>query len=129
MDEKKEKDQKMPEGKIGRRSFFAKIYKNLLGFSAFTIASLFGLKRDGEIRLGKMKNTGVGFSEAYGKCGSSFNCSGGGGECGSSFNCGGGGGECGSSFNCSGGGGECGSSFNCSGGGGECGSSFNCSGE
>lgn len=41
-------------------------------------------------------------SEAQGRCGSGFNCSGGGGQCGSGFNCGGGGGKCGSGFNCGG---------------------------
>lgn len=115
MDEMKEKDQKIAGDKIGRRSFFSKTYKYFLGFGAFTIASLFGLKRDGEISLGKMKNTEFGLSEAYGTCGASYNCGGGGGDCGASYNCGGGGGKCGASYNCSGGGGECGASYNCSG--------------
>lgn len=41
-------------------------------------------------------------SRAYGRCGSSLSCSGGGGQCGSSLHCSGGGGRCGSSLNCSG---------------------------
>ena len=87
---------------IGRRSFFAKNYKYLLGFGAFTIASLFGLKRDGEIRLGKMKNSEFGFSEAHGICGAGLNCGGGGGQCGAGLNCSGGGGQCGAGLNCAG---------------------------
>ena len=103
------------EEKNSRRNFFKHVSKYALGFGTFAIASLFGLKRGGELRVGKMKNAEFGLSEAHGECGSSYNCSGGGGECGSSYNCSGGGGECGSSYNCSGGGGQCGSSYNCSG--------------
>jgi len=116
MNKMEEKDQKMSESKIGRRSFFAKTYKYFLGFGAFTIASIFGLKRNGEIRLGKMKNAKFGLSKAHGECGASYDCSGGGGECGASYTCGGGGGECGASYTCGGGGGECGASYDCSGG-------------
>ena len=105
----------MKEDKRDRRNFFKHIYKYLLGFSAFTIASLFGLKRDGEISLGKMKNTEFGLSEAHGTCGASYDCGGGGGECGASYDCSGGGGECGASYDCSGGGGQCGASYNCAG--------------
>lgn len=87
MDEINEKDQKTTEDKIGRRSFFAKTYKYFLGFGAFTIASLFGLKQDGEISLGKMKNAEIGFSEAHGTCGYGMGCSGGGGQCGYGMGC------------------------------------------
>ena len=113
--DKEEKVIQKVEDKYSRRSFFKHISKYLLGFGAFTIASVFGFRRSGDVRLGKMKDTELGFSEAHGTCGASFDCSGGGGECGASFDCSGGGGECGASFDCSGGGGECGASFNCAG--------------
>ena len=108
-------DQKAPEDKIGRRSFFAKTYKYFIGFGAFTIASLFGLKQSGEISLGKIKNNDFGFSEAHGTCGFGAGCSGGGGQCGFSAGCSGGGGQCGFSAGCSGGGGKCGFSAGCAG--------------
>lgn len=111
----KEESMKKTEDQHGRRNFFKHLYKYFLGISAFTIASLFGLRRDGEIILGKMKNTKIGVSEAHGTCGFSADCSGGGGECGFSANCAGGGGECGFSANCAGGGGQCGFSANCAG--------------
>ena len=109
------------EGKYSRRKFFKHISKYLLGLGAFTIASVFGLRRSGEFRLGRMKDIEFGLSEAHGECGASYDCSGGGGECGASYSCGGGGGG-------GGGGGECGASYDCSGGGGECGASYSCSG-
>lgn len=112
---KEENGQKSAEVKHGRRSFFKHMYKYFLGISAFTIASIFGLRRGGEIRLGKMKDTGFGLSEAHGVCGAGLNCSGGGGQCGAGLNCGGGGGQCGAGLNCSGGGGQCGAGLNCAG--------------
>jgi len=115
MDEIKEKDQKTPEDKIGRRSFFAKTYKYFLGFGAFTIASLFGLKRDGEIRLGKMKNNEFGLSEAHGTCSYGSDCAGGGGECSYGSSCSGGGGQCSYGSSCGGGGGQCSYGSDCAG--------------
>lgn len=82
-----EKDQKASEDKIGRRRFFAKTYKYFLGLGTFTIASLFGLKQNGEIRLGKMEYAGFGFSEAHGMCSSTASCAGGGGMCSSTASC------------------------------------------
>ena len=115
MNESDERKKQMTEDNHDRRSFFKQASKYLAGIGAFGIASLFGLRRNGDLRLGKMKETEFGLSEAHGACGSSYNCSGGSGKCGSSYNCSGGGGKCGSSYNCSGGGGQCGSSYNCSG--------------
>jgi len=115
MDEMKEKDQKTAEEKIGRRSFFEKTYKYFLGFGAFTIASLFGFKRDGEISLGNMKNTEFGLSEAQGMCGIGAGCAGGGGQCGIGAGCAGGGGQCGIGAGCAGGGGQCGIGAGCAG--------------
>jgi hypothetical protein len=90
------------EDKHCRRSFFKQTAKYFVGFGAFTIASIFGLRRDGEIKLGKMRKSEFGLSEASGKCGNSYDCSGGGGNCGNSYNCSGGGGKCGNSYNCAG---------------------------
>ena len=47
-------DTQIAEDKNDRRSFFKRIFKYAIGLSTFGVASLFGLKRDGEIRLGKM---------------------------------------------------------------------------
>jgi hypothetical protein len=90
------------EDRYSRRNFFSHIYKYFLGFGTFAIASIFGFRRSGDLRVGKMKNTELGLSEAHGTCGASYNCSGGGGECGASYNCSGGGGQCGASYNCAG---------------------------
>ncbi len=104
-----------------RREFFKIFGKYLLGFATFGVASFFGLKRDGELHLGKMKNIKLGMSEAYGACGSSYECAGGGGQCGSAYECAGGGrnssgrGQCGSAYECAGGGGQCGSAYECAG--------------
>ena len=70
-----------------RRGFFKQISKYLIGFTVFGIASLFGLKRSGEISLGKMKGTKFGLSEAHGSCGMGMGCSGGGGQCGMGMGC------------------------------------------
>ncbi len=99
----KERDSETIKDKYGRRSFLKLTTKYILGFSAFGIASLFGLKRNGDIRLGKMRNYEVGLSEAYGECGYSSDCAGGGGECGYSSDCAGAGGQCGYSSDCVGG--------------------------
>ena len=112
---KEEMGMQNAEDKHGRRSFLKHIYKYFLGFGAFTIASFFGFRRSGDVRLGKIKDIEFGISKANGTCGASYDCSGGGGECGASYNCGGGGGECGASYDCSGGGGQCGASYNCAG--------------
>ena len=86
-----------------------------MGLGLFGVASVLGLKRSGEIQLGKMKDYEIGLSEAHGKCGTALNCSGGGGQCGTALNCGGGGGKCGTALNCGGGGGKCGTALNCAG--------------
>ena len=136
----KERDSETIKDKHGRRGFLKITTKYILGFSAFGIASLFGLKRNGDIRLGKMSNYEVGLSEASGrgKCGSAYDCTGGGGKCGSAYDCSGGGGKCGSSYDCTGSGesddgrgggrGKCGSAYDCTGGGGKCGSAYDCTG-
>ena len=128
-----ERTTQITEGKDDRRSFLKRIYKYAIGLSAFGFASVFGLRRSGEIRLGKMKDIKLGLSEAYGMCSSSLNCAGGGGQCSSSLDCAGGGGQCSSSLDCAGsgrpgGGGQCSSSLDCAGGGGQCSSSLNCAG-
>ena len=120
MNEIDERAMQITEDKHGRRSFLKRILKYLVGFGAFGIASLAGLKRNGEIRLGKMKNIEFGLSEAQGACGFAANCAGGGGKCGFAANCAGDGG--------SGGGGQCGFAANCAGGGGKCGFAANCAG-
>jgi hypothetical protein len=56
----------------------------------------------GTLARGISKPIGTDGAIAYGKCGASSNCSGGGGSCGASSNCTGGGGKCGASSNCSG---------------------------
>ena len=99
---KEEKAIKKEEDKHGRRSFFKHISKYLLGFGTFTIASLFGLKRSGELRFGKMKGSEFGLSEAYGMCSASVDCAGGGGQCSASVDCAGGGGQCSASVDCAG---------------------------
>ena len=110
-----ERTTQITEGKDDRRSFLKRIYKYAIGLSAFGFASVFGLRRSGEIRLGKMKDIKLGLSEAYGMCSSSMDCAGGGGQCSSSMDCAGGGGQCSSSMDCAGGGGQCSSSMNCAG--------------
>jgi len=115
MNEIDERAMQITEDKHGRRSFLKRILKYLVGFGAFGIASLAGLKRNGEIRLGKMKNIEFGLSEAQGACGFAANCAGGGGKCGFAANCAGGGGKCGFAANCAGGGGKCGFAANCAG--------------
>lgn len=140
-----ERAKEVTEDNNDRRHFLKRSLKYLLGFAVFGLASLFGFKRTGNIRLGKMHNVDIGLSEAHGKCGSAYDCTGGGGSCGSAYDCSGGGGKCGSAYNCSGGGssdddrgrrrdddygggGKCGSAYDCSGGGGKCGSAYDCSG-
>ena len=87
MNEIYEKAMQKTEDKHDRRSFFKLISKYLLGFSAFGIASLFGLRRNGDLRLGKMKETEFGLSDAHGACGISAGCAGGGGQCGIGAGC------------------------------------------
>lgn len=98
-----------------RRNFFKDISKYLLGLSTFVIASFFGLKRNGEIRLGKMKDIEIGLPEAQGTCSFSSDCAGGGGECSFGSNCAGGGGKCSFGSNCAGGGGKCSFASDCAG--------------
>ena len=87
MSEIEEKNIEVADDKKDRRDFFKQFGKYFLGFTAFAIASLFGLKHDGELRLGKMKDMKLGLSEAHATCSSSMNCAGGGGQCSSSMNC------------------------------------------
>jgi hypothetical protein len=102
MNKSDERNTQKTEGNYDRRNFLKRIYKYVIGLSAFTIASIFGFRRSGDVRLGKMKDIEFGLSEAHGTCGASYDCSGGGGECGASYDCGGGGGQCGASYDCSG---------------------------
>ena len=90
----KERDSETIKDKHGRRGFLKITTKYILGFSAFGIASLFGLKRNGDIRLGKMRNYEVGLPEASGdgQCGYGAGCAGsgkpgGGGQCGYGAGC------------------------------------------
>ena len=76
MTEIDEREKQMKEDKHDRRSFFKQALKYLLGIGAFGIASLFGLRRNGDLRLGKMKETEFGLSEAHGACGLGMGCSG-----------------------------------------------------
>lgn len=115
MNEIDEREKQMTEDRFDRRSFFKQASKYLLGIGAFGIASLFGLRRNGDLRLGKIKEAEFGLSEAQGKCGFSSDCAGGGGQCGFSSDCAGGGGKCGFSSDCAGGGGKCGFSSDCAG--------------
>jgi hypothetical protein len=129
----------------GERRAFLKRLLSLIGFGTTFLSSF---KKDEGFKIGKMKINSLGTSEAFGKCGASFDCAGGGGQCGASYDCPGGGGKCGASFDCAGGrgdpaprrstpddlsptprgGGKCGASFDCTGGGGKCGASFDCAG-
>ena len=119
----KERDSETIKDKHGRRGFLKITTKYILGFSAFGIASLFGLKRNGDIRLGKMRNYEVGLPEASGdgKCSYGSDCAGGGGKCSYGSSCGGGGdggggGKCSYGSSCGGGGGKCSYGSNCGGG-------------
>ena len=87
MNELEERAKEVTEDKHDRRNFLKRISKYFFSFMAFGLASLFGLKRKGDFRLGKLNNMSIGLSEAHGTCGSSYNCSGGGGKCGSAYNC------------------------------------------
>lgn len=102
MSEMDERETQMTEDKHDRRSFFEQVSKYLFGIGAFGIASLFGLRRNGDLRLGKIKEAEFGLSEAQGNCGFGANCAGGGGQCGFGANCAGGGGKCGFGANCAG---------------------------
>jgi hypothetical protein len=102
MNEIEERAIEETDDKQDRRGFFKQIAKYLIGLTAFIVASLFGLKRDGEVRLGKMQKTQLGLSEAQGACSMAYDCSGGSGKCGMAYNCSGGGGKCGMAYNCSG---------------------------
>ena len=120
MDKIDETTTQITEGKDDRRNFLKRIYKYAIGLSVFGFASVFGLRRSGEIRLGKMKDTEFGLSEAYGTCGFGAGCAGGGGECGFGAGCAGegkpgGGGQCGFGAGCAGGGGQCGFGAGCAG--------------
>lgn len=97
-----ERTTQITEGKDDRRNFLKRIYKYGIGLSAFGFASVFGLRRSGEIRLGKMKDTELGLSEAHGACGIGAGCAGGGGQCGIGAGCAGGGGQCGIGAGCAG---------------------------
>lgn len=102
MNEIDEREKQMTEDKHDRRSFFKQASKYVLGIAAFGIASLFGLRRNGDLRLGIMKETEFGLSEAHGACGIGAGCAGGGGQCGIGAGCAGGGGQCGIGAGCAG---------------------------
>jgi len=158
MNEIDEREEQMTEEKHDRRSFFKQASKYLLGIVAFGIASLFGLRRNGDLRLGKMIDTEIGLSEAHGACSYGSNCAGGGGQCSYGSSCGGSGGgsgqcsygsscaggvdddndrrgrrgsgsgSCSYGSSCAGGGGSCSYGSNCAGGGGQCSYGSNCAG-
>ena len=107
MNEIDERVTQIAEDKNDRRNFLKRIFKYAIGLSVFWVASLFGLKRNGEIRLAGMKGTGFGLSEAHGICGAGLGCAGGGWP--------GGGGQCGAGMGCAGGGGQCGAGMGCAG--------------
>jgi hypothetical protein len=111
--------EKMTQNELGRRSFFTRASKYLFGMGIFGVASIFGLKREGDLSVAKMKKNGLGLSEAQasGQCGVGLGCGGGGGQCGMGMGCsgGGGGGQCGIGMGCGGGGGQCGMGLGCSG--------------
>lgn len=102
MNEIKERVMELTEDKHGRRSFLQRITKYAIGLSAFGIASFFGLKRNGEIRLGRMKDIEFGLSEAQGGCSYGSDCAGGGGQCSYGSSCAGGGGKCSYGSSCGG---------------------------
>ena len=85
------------EEKLKRRSFL----KYILGIAAFGTASFLFYRPEQGVKIGKMIDS-LGPSEAHGKCGAAYNCSGGGGQCGAAYDCSGGGGKCGAAYNCSG---------------------------
>jgi len=113
--EKEEKVIQKTEDEYSRRKFFTHISKYFLGFGAFAIASIFGFRRSGELRVGKMKNIEFGLSEAYGTCSYGSDCAGGGGQCSYGSSCGGGGGQCSYGSSCGGGGGQCSYGSSCAG--------------
>ena len=76
MNEIQERVIEVTDDKHDRRNFLKRISKYLIGFTAFGIAYLFGLKRDGEISFARMKGIGFGLSEAHGTCGTGMNCAG-----------------------------------------------------
>lgn len=90
------------------------LLKYVAAVATFGAVSALSYDRTRTMRTGEL-SVSLGMSQAQAKCGTSYNCSGGGGQCGTSYSCSGGGGQCGTSYNCSGGGGRCGTSSNCSG--------------
>ena len=114
-----------------------KVLKALVSLVFFIGTSVLGFKSEDGFKVGKMKdthtgldlgkivNSKLGMSEAFGMCGSGMSCGGGSGMCGSGMSCSGEGGQ---------GGGMCGSGMSCGGeggaqGGGMCGSGMSCSGQ
>ncbi len=129
---KDDKITQITDDKDDRRNFLKRLYKYVVSLSIFLFASTFGLKRSGEFRLGKMKYTGIGPSEAYGMCSATTDCAGGGGSgtCSATTDCAGGGGSgtCSATTDCAGGGGTCSATTDCAGGGGTCSASSSCAG-
>jgi len=133
-----ERNMQKTEGKENRRNFLKQIYKYAIGLSVFGFVSVFGFRRSGELRLGKMKDIEFGLSKAHGTCGFGSGCAGGGGQCGFGSGCAGegkpgGSGQCGFGSGCAGGGGQCGFGSGCAGsgkpgGGGQCGFGSGCAG-
>ena len=82
-----DKEKKTTEKKHHRRSFFKQISKYLLGIGTFVIASLYGFRRSGELKLGKIKKIELSSSKAQGQCSTGMNCPGGGGQCSTGMNC------------------------------------------
>jgi len=99
--------------------------KYLPATAGFVLVSTLGIKinPDEAFVIGKNKYS-LKHSEAYGECGTAYDCAGGGGECGTAYDCTGGG----RSDDGFGGGGECGTAYDCAGGGGECGTAYDCTG-
>ena len=87
MSEIDEREKQMTESKGDRRSFFQQASKYLLGIGTFVIASLYGFRRSGELKLGKIKKIELSSSKAQGQCSTGMNCPGGGGQCSTGMNC------------------------------------------
>ena len=90
----------MEKEKNERRSFF----KYLFSLIAFSLPFFFSFKKEEGFKIGKQKLNSLGISKAYGKCGTAYDCPGGGGQCGTAYDCPGGGGQCGTAYDCPGGG-------------------------
>ena len=74
----------MPK-KMVRRDFLKKGAAITVGFAFGMLGDLKFNPKEG-IRIGR-ERVKFGMAEAHARCGSAYNCSGGGGECGSAYNC------------------------------------------